>query len=128
MGKRFYSISLKFCRKATFGRKPSRAWISLPAFRVRHTSMPVQNGRKITPYLASKTSVTAEHRNGIQTKRHHTNIYFPLYSPKIGRTLHFVKEPGDDSPKQLSFKAKIAQFQPHFLHLMQSQVLHSKQS
>ena len=93
--------------------------ISLAAFRVRHTSMPVQNGRKITPYLASKTSVTAEHRSGIQTKRHITNIYSPLYSPITGRSLHFVKEPGDDSPKQLNFKAKIAQFQPHFLHQMQ---------
>ena len=33
-----------------------------------------------------------------------------------------MKEPGDDSPRQLNFKAKIAQFQPHFRHLMQSQV------
>ena len=39
-----------------------------------------------------------------------------------------VNEPGDDSPKQQNFSAKIAQFQPHFLHLMQSQSLHSKQS
>ena len=62
--------------------------ISLAAFGVRHTSMPLQNGRKITPYLASKTSVTTAHRNGIQTKRHHSNIYSPKYSPKIERSLH----------------------------------------
>ena len=37
-------------------------------------------------------------------------------------------EPGDDTMKHLNFTAKIAQFQLHFLHLMQSQVLHSKHS
>ena len=40
----------------------------------------------------------------------------------------FLNNLGGDSPKQLNFTAKIAQFQPHFLHLMPSQILHSKQS
>ena len=30
----------------------------------------------------------------------------------------FVKEPGDDFPRQLNFKAKIARFQPYFPHLI----------
>ena len=62
--------------------------ISLATFGVRRTDMPLHNGRKITPYLASKTSVTTAHRNGIQTKRRHSNIYSPKYSPKVERPLH----------------------------------------
>ena len=42
-----------------------------------------------------------------------------LKDPSIGT---FVNEPGGDSPKQLNLTAKITQFQPHFLHLMQSQI------
>ena len=49
--------------------------ISLAAFGVRHTSIPLQNGRKVTPYLGLKTSLSTAHRNGIQTKRHQSNIY-----------------------------------------------------
>ena len=55
----------------------------------------------------------------------HLSTHQKLKDPYIGT---FVNEPGDNSPKQLNFTAKIAQFQLHFLHLMQSQILHSKQS
>ena len=55
----------------------------------------------------------------------HLSTLQKLKDPYIGT---FVNELGDDSPKQPNFTAKIAQFQPHFLHLMQGQILHSKQS
>ena len=102
--------------------------ISLAAFGVHHTSMPLQNGRKITPYLALKRVLPQ--RTGMEYKRNvitstftHLSTLQKLKDPYIGT---FVNEPGDDSPKQLNFTAKIAQFQPHFLHLMQSQILHSR--
>ena len=74
--------------KGTCLRWPRIYGISLAAFGVRSTSMPLQNGQIITPYLASETSVTTEHRNGIWTKRHHYSFHSPLYSTKIGRSLH----------------------------------------
>ena len=104
--------------------------IFLAAFGVCRTSMPLQNGRKITPYLASTASATIARRNGIQTKRHHSTVSHlsTLQKLKDHYISNFVNEPGDDSLKQLNFTSKIAQFQPHFLHLMQRQILHSEQS
>ena len=92
---------------------------------------PSKHDREITPYyLASRTNVTTAHRNGIQTERHHSNIYSPYTLQKLKNPYidTFVNKLGGESPKQLDFTAKIAQFQPHFLHPMQSQILHSKQS
>ena len=82
--------------------------ISLAAFGVPHTSAPLQNGRKITPYLASKTNVTTEHRSGIETKRHHSNICSPLYSPKIGRSLHrhFCERTWRRLPEAIKFQSE----------------------
>ena len=92
--------------------------------------MPLQNGRKITHIWPRKRVLPQ--RTGMEYKRNvitptftHLSTLQKLEGPYIGT---FVNEPGDDSPKQLNFTAKIAQFQPHFLHLMQSQILHSKQS
>ena len=56
--------------------------ISFAAFGVRHSSMLLQNGLKITPYLALKMSVTKALSNGIETKCHHSIIYSPYYSPE----------------------------------------------
>ena len=50
--------------------------ISVPAFGVHHTSMPRQNGWKVTlACLASNTSVTTAHRNRLQMKHQHSNTY-----------------------------------------------------
>ena len=73
IGKRYFSDFAQILQVGyDWPKNVSSKGISLAAFRVRHTSMPLylQNGRKITPYLASKASVTTAHRNGIQTKHH----------------------------------------------------------
>ena len=87
----------------------------------------LQNGWKIAPYLASKTSVTTAHRNGIQMKHHHSNIYSPYYSPYIERLIyrHFRERTWRRLPKATKFHSETAQFQLHSLYLMQSQILHS---
>ena len=54
--------------------------------------MSLQNGRKITPFLASKMSVTTAYRNAVRMK-HHSNIYSPWCSPKFERTLHRYLNP-----------------------------------
>ena len=100
--------------------------ISLAAFGVRHTSMPLQNGRF---GLENKCYHGAQEWNTNETSSLQQLLTLvlskKLKDPYIGT---FVNELRDDSPEQLNFTAKIAQFQPHFLHLMQSQIEHSKQS
>ena len=53
-------------------------------------------------------SVNAEHTNRIKTKRHHSNIYSPLYSPKIGRSLHrhFHERTWGRLPEAIEFQSE----------------------
>ena len=116
---------------ATFGLKVSRAkgFLSQPS-ESAIPACPSKMAEK-SPHVGPRKRVLPQ-RTGMENKR---NVITPTFTNlstfqklKDSYTGTFVKEPGDDSPKQLIFTAKIAQFQPHFLHLMQSQILHSKQS
>ena len=60
--------------------------ISLAAFGVRHTSIPLQNGRKITPYLASKRALPQ--RAGMEYKR---SVITPTFTHLS--TLENLKDP-----------------------------------
>ena len=109
MGKRSFFDFAQILRVGYLWPKTvSSKGISLAAFGVPRTSMPLQSGLKITPYLASKMSVNAEHTNGIQTKRHHSNIYSPLYFPKIGRSLHrhFRERTWERLPEAIEFQSE----------------------
>ena len=131
MGKRFFFDLAQFLQVGYLWPKTvSSEGVSLAALEVRHTSTPLQNGRKINPYYPRKR--VSLQSTGMEYK---PNVITPIFTHLC--TLQkledlyigtFMKEPRDDSPKQLNFKTKTAQFQPHFLHLMQSQVLHWKQS
>ena len=129
-GQTIFSISLEFCRWATFGLKTSRA--------KRFLSQPSESAISACPSkMAEKSSHVwprkrvLPQRTGIEYKRNVITLTLTnLSTLQKLKDLYigtFVNEPGDDSPKQLNFTAKITQFQPHFLYLVQNQNLHSKQ-
>ena len=127
-----FSISLKYCRRLPLVKNISRpkGFLSQPSESAMTTCLS-KMAEKSHPVFGLEN----ECYHIAQEWKYKRNVITPIFAHlstlqnlKDHYNGTFVNEPGDDSLKQLNFTWKIAQFQPYLLHLMQSQVLHSKQS
>ena len=111
---------------------------------VYHSPKTFSRSLRGSPYQHAPTKCPPNHpRFGLENECYHSaqewntkgHVNSPTFShlstlqklkePYLGTS---VNEPWHDSLKQLIFATNSAQFQPHFLHLTQSQILHLKQS